>query len=35
MNALYVTDRVAVGDARFRAILRALAGAPALTVVFR
>jgi thiamine-phosphate pyrophosphorylase len=30
-----VTNRAAVGDARFRAILRALAGAPALTVELR
>jgi thiamine-phosphate pyrophosphorylase len=35
MNVLYVTDRSAVGDARFREILRALSGAPALTVELR
>jgi thiamine-phosphate pyrophosphorylase len=35
MNALYVTDRAAVGDARFREILRSLSGAPGLAVELR
>jgi len=35
MNALYVTDRAAVGDARFREILRSLSGAPGLSVELR
>jgi thiamine-phosphate pyrophosphorylase len=35
MKLLYVTDRTAVGDARFAEILAALADAPALTVELR
>jgi thiamine-phosphate pyrophosphorylase len=35
MNALYVTDRAAVGDARFREILRSLSGALGLAVELR
>lgn len=35
MKALYVTDRDAVGDARFGEILRALRGAPSLFVQLR
>ena len=35
MNALYVTDRSAVGDLRFREILRSLSGAPDLAVELR
>jgi len=35
MKALYVTDRAAVGDERFREVLLGLAGAPELTVQLR
>jgi thiamine-phosphate pyrophosphorylase len=35
VKALYVTDRAAVGDARFRELLRALAGAADLSVQLR
>jgi thiamine-phosphate pyrophosphorylase len=35
VNALYVTHRAAVGDARFREILGALSGAPGLSVELR
>ena len=35
MKAVYVTDRAAIGDARFDGILAALAGAPGLSVVLR
>lgn len=35
MNALWVTDRAAIGDSRFRELLRMLSGAPALTVELR
>jgi thiamine-phosphate pyrophosphorylase len=35
VNALWVTDRAAIGDSRFAGLLRALAGAPALTVELR
>jgi thiamine-phosphate pyrophosphorylase len=35
VNALWVTDRAAIGDARFRELLRMLAGVPALTVELR
>ena len=35
MKSLYVTDRYSIGDERFRAILRALRGAPGLSVELR
>lgn len=35
MKALYVTDRAAIGDARFGEVLRALRGAPSLSVQLR
>jgi len=35
MKALYVTDRAAIGDARFTEILLALRGAPSLSVQLR
>ena len=35
MKALYVTDRAAVGDARFRQILGRLSGVPGLAVELR
>ena len=35
MKALYVTNRAAIGDARFREILRSLSGAPGLAVELR
>jgi thiamine-phosphate pyrophosphorylase len=35
MKALYVTDRTAIGDQRFSALLTELAGAPELTVELR
>jgi thiamine-phosphate pyrophosphorylase len=35
VKALYVTDRPAAGDERFRAVLESLAGAPALSVQLR
>jgi thiamine-phosphate pyrophosphorylase len=35
MKLLYVTDRAAIGDARFAEVLDALAGAPNLTVELR
>jgi thiamine-phosphate pyrophosphorylase len=35
VNALWVTDRAAIGDARFRELLRMLAEVPALTVELR
>lgn len=35
MNSLYVTDRSAVGDARFEETLSALAGAPGVSVQLR
>jgi thiamine-phosphate pyrophosphorylase len=35
VKALYVTDRTAIGDERFRSVVAALAGAPGLTVQLR
>jgi len=35
VKALYVTDRAAIGDDRFRAVVSALAGAPELSVQLR
>ena len=35
MNALWVTDRAAIGDERFRELLRTLSGVSALTVELR